>query len=391
MLVTARGDAQLSKHLGPRVEEQKILSTEILVAGGGPAGLAAAIAAAREGYSVTVADHAIPPIDKPCGEGIMPDGLAALENLGVHLARDYAGAFRGIRFLGDGRQVEAQFVEGQGLGIRRTSLHRLLMERAAEEGVSMRWGASVTLLGSQSAQVGNEAMRFRWLVCADGQNSRMRKAAGLDLVRVFGKRYGFRQHFRVRPWSDYVEVHWSDCGQLYITPTGQEELCVAFITSRPDTRFSQVLREFPQVEQRLRGCEAMTREQGSITSTARLRSVSRGRVALLGEASGSIDAVTGEGLSTAFRQARVLVDAIKQDDLALYEKTHRKIMRRPQAMSRLLLLMDRTPAVRRRVLHALSADPAVFSRLLQIHTGAVSPVKLGIAGALSFGWGFMTA
>src|SRR6267378_2491580 len=44
--------------------------TEILVIGGGPAGLAAAIAARKKGFEVTVADGAKPPIDKACGEGL---------------------------------------------------------------------------------------------------------------------------------------------------------------------------------------------------------------------------------------------------------------------------------------------------------------------------------
>ena len=52
-------------------------STDVFVIGGGPAGLAAAIAARRRGLDVTVADCSVPPIDKACGEGIMPDGLAA--------------------------------------------------------------------------------------------------------------------------------------------------------------------------------------------------------------------------------------------------------------------------------------------------------------------------
>src|ERR1022692_2180287 len=57
--------------------------TDLFVIGGGPAGLAAAIAARLKGLNVTLADGARPPIDKACGEGLMPDGLAALRSLGV--------------------------------------------------------------------------------------------------------------------------------------------------------------------------------------------------------------------------------------------------------------------------------------------------------------------
>ena len=60
-------------------------STDVFVIGGGPAGLAAAIAARQRGFRVIVADGMRPPIDKACGEGLMPDGLAALERLGIRV------------------------------------------------------------------------------------------------------------------------------------------------------------------------------------------------------------------------------------------------------------------------------------------------------------------
>ena len=59
--------------------------TDVFVVGGGPAGLASAIAARRNGFDVVIADSARPPIDKACGEGLMPDGVAALRRIGVEL------------------------------------------------------------------------------------------------------------------------------------------------------------------------------------------------------------------------------------------------------------------------------------------------------------------
>jgi flavin-dependent dehydrogenase len=185
-------------------------------------------------------------------------------------------------------------------------------------------------------------------------------------------------------------VHWSDCGQFYITPISADEICVALITSTPNLRFREALKQFPRVEERLRNCTPMTREQGAITSTSSLRRVQKGRVALVGEASGSVDAITGEGLSLAFQQAIALVNAIVQEDLSAYQDSHRRITRRPKAMARLLLLMDRNPTIRRRVLRALASETDAFSRLLAIHTGALSPLQFGLHRALSFGWELMT-
>src|SRR5687768_3951329 len=119
-------------------------STDIFVIGGGPAGLAVAIAARKRGFDVTVADCARPPIDKACGEGIMPDGVAAARDLGIHLEDAGAEPFRGIRFCEEGESVAASFPTGRGLGIRRTALHRLMVDRAAGAGVRMIWGQPIT-------------------------------------------------------------------------------------------------------------------------------------------------------------------------------------------------------------------------------------------------------
>src|ERR1035438_8667229 len=109
-------------------------STDVFVIGGGPAGLAAAIAARRRGFDVTVADCAVPPIDKACGEGIMPDGLVAARSLGIDLEIAPAERFAGIRFCDRDASAEARFPNGYGLGMRRTTLHRHMVELAGAAG-----------------------------------------------------------------------------------------------------------------------------------------------------------------------------------------------------------------------------------------------------------------
>ena len=74
-------------------------STDVFVIGGGPAGLAAAIAARQQGFSVAVADGAGPSIDKACGEALMPDAVTALERLGVAVPATDACRLGGVRFL----------------------------------------------------------------------------------------------------------------------------------------------------------------------------------------------------------------------------------------------------------------------------------------------------
>jgi menaquinone-9 beta-reductase len=364
--------------------------TEVFVCGGGPAGLAAAIAARLAGFEVTVADCTQPPTDKACGEGIMPDGLEALQKLGVRVGPAQGLPFVGIRFVDKQGMSDACFPHGRGLGVRRPVLHQALIDRAAELGIPMHWGVRVSALSLNGVSINGQTIRSRWVVCADGQQSRLRELAGLSAAPTVRRRFGFRRHYRLPPWSNMIEVYWSDVGQMYVTPVNRDELCVAFITRRSDLRFDQALPFFPEVCLRVAGAE-FTRVMGAITATRKLRAVQRQQIALIGEASGSVDAITGEGLALAFHQALALADAMQRNDLSGYEKAHRRICRLPHLMAELMLAMDAHPSFRRRVFRAFSAEPSLFPRLLAIHTGALSPTQFGVRGTLSLGWRLLTA
>ena len=365
--------------------------TDVFIVGGGPSGLAAAIAARRSGFSVMLADSARPPIDKACGEGIMPDGLSALAELGVTLPPGKTAQFQGIRFLDSTHSVAARFAQGYGVGIRRTVLHQALVDCAAAAGVSLCWGSRVTGLARGGVILDGRRIRCRWVVGADGLNSRVRAWSGLGGNLSGALRFGYRRHFRFRPWTDFVEVHWTDNGQLYVTPVSTEEVCVALVTRDRNLRIEEAMAACPSLPAELRKAAPSTREQGAITANRRLQAVVRGHCALVGEASGCVDAVTGEGLSLAFRQAIALAKALVKGDLSLYESEHRRLMRLPTSMASVMLLMDRRQALRRRALRVLSRRPDLFERLLSIHTGAALSLAFGARSATSFGWHMLTA
>jgi len=368
------------------------VETDVFVVGGGPSGLAVAIAARNRGFSVTVADIAQPPIDKACGEGIMPDGLAALRQLGVNIPLDAAAPFQGIRFLDDESAVQARFAQGPGLGIRRTKLHEILIDKAAEAGIDMHWGARVTRLTSDGVTMNGINVRCRWVVGADGQNSRVRCWSGLESVRCApSTRFGFRRHYRVVPWSEFVEVYWTEHGQLYVTPISPEEVCVALVCRDPKLRLEDAFAVFPQIRAQLEGADLITREQGAVSATRALRSVYRESTVLVGEASGSVDAITGDGLSMAFQQAYALAEAFSRNDLAQYQRAHRRIERLPRMMANLMLLMDRSHWLRARSLRALEATPSLFTHMLAVHTGELPLFRIGMEETLSFGWRLMRA
>ena len=365
-------------------------NTDVFVIGGGPAGLAAAIAARQRGFEVTIADGARPPVDKACGEGLMPDTLSALRDLGISLSASDGFALHGVRFWEHGTSAEADFPEEHGLGVRRVVLHQVLLENAQSMGVRFLWETPVVGIRSDEVLTAGGTIRARWIVGADGISSRVRQWCGLNDQSHGGRRYASRRHYRVAPWSRHVEVHWGEGEQAYVTPVGEESVCVVLVSRRPGARLSSLQEKFPELARRLDRATCIGAERGAVTVTRELKRVHRGAIALVGDASGSVDAITGDGLNLGFRQAQALGAAMQAGDLGAYQQAHRRLARRPTLMGRLLLLLDSQPKLRHRAMRTLAAHPELFARLLAVHVGATSPRDLAETGAL-FGWRFVAA
>ena len=182
-----------------------------------------------------------------------------------------------------------------------------------------------------------------------------------------------------------MEIHWGAGCQFYVTPVSPHEICVALISRDPHLRLAHALEGFPELRQRLARAPATSMERGGVSTTRRLRGVSRGKVALIGDASGSVDAITGEGLCLTFQQAIALADALAAGDLSLYESAHPRIQRRAAFMADFMLLMDRSRWLRARALKGLARRPKLFENLLAMHVGRLGPRRIANTG-MSLGW-----
>jgi flavin-dependent dehydrogenase len=534
---------------------------DLVVVGGGPAGLATAIAARLAGLSVRVLERARPPIDKACGEGLMPDAVGLLAALGVELPAESCHRFRGIRYMDGELTANGLFPQAGGLGVRRPVLHQALARRAAELGAELCWGAAVVGLapagptpaagqaprrlgwprpgdvsgplptgaqaGRGSGDLGSRAVRgvmmadgevieARWVAGADGLRSRVRRWAGLEGAPARHRRFGVRRHYACQPWNDLVEVHWGPGCEAYVTPVGPEEVGVALlweddaapVAARGRARggaraggaadaadvaawsgaadaaawadtadavgrvgagawagaaggaggaaagrvsFDALLAHFPALAERLAGAPVTSRDRGAGPLAQRPRRVWRANVALVGDAAGYLDAITGEGLAVALHQAVALAEALagalaktpealaqttvetlartppaalarpgealtgpvanasaealaqaptaapgaagdsSPDALASYGTACRRIGRLPDIMTAVVLALERRPWLRRRAFSALAAEPALFSRLLGIHARTLPPAGLGIDGALRLVYRLVTA
>lgn len=425
--------------------------------GAGPAGLATALAARRQGLSVTVVDRRPePPVDKACGEGLMPDGVEALTRLGVSPDALPGAPFVGIRYVDGDVVAEGEFPGGPGRGVRRTRLHAALVEAAEAAGVEIRWGTRVTGLDHRPGPLGGtftalarlpaggsaedagevvppptpgpsptpgaESARHRapgaaaeaevsaapdggpspetsaplpsrWVVAADGLLSPLRREAGLEGPAARRRRFGVRRHFAVGAdhVPDRVEVWWGDGCEAYVTPVGDDEVGVAILWGGRKADFDELLAGFPRLARRLEGCPESSRDRGAGPLRQRVRGVVRGNLALVGDASGYVDAITGEGMSLAFQQAEALAAALAAGRPDRYAAAHRRLACLPDALTHLLLFVERHPVLRRRTVRALAADPALFSRILGLHARQLPPSAFGWTGAARLAFRLVTA
>jgi flavin-dependent dehydrogenase len=356
-------------------------AVDLAVIGGGPAGLAAAIEARRRGLSVRVLErHATPP-DKACGEGLMPEGLRALEALGVPRSTflDRSAPFAGIRYVQeDGRRVEGRFRNGPGLGIRRLVLIEELTRVAREAGAVVLHGSSVKQVRPEGERLRvetEEPLSARLVVAADGLASPLRKAAQLEAPSPGPRRFGLRQHFRGVKAPDMVEVHWADGVEAYVTPVGPDRIGLAFLfADHPEAErpsLQTLLRRFPLLQSLVDGAQPDSEVRGAGPLARAVRGVVSGRLVLLGDSAGYVDAITGEGLSLAFASAAalgaVLPRALDEPEaLESYARAHAALFRPYQRAAESLLVLSAHPWLRRTVLNAAVRVPPLFGAALSL-------------------------
>lgn len=332
---------------------------DVLVVGGGPVGLAVAIEARLAGLEVVVVEPRETPIDKACGEGLMPGALPLLHRLGV----DPPGmALAGVRYADGSGCVEHRFRGSPGRGVRRTVLHAALAARAADVGVE-RVAGRVDALETQAGWVAAGGIRARWLLACDGLHSTVRRLAGLERPGSGPRRFGVRRHAAVAPWTDLIEVHWTPDAEVYVTPVAPGTVGVAVLGPR-GAGFEQVVDAVPALADRLAGAAWSSSLRGAGPFRQRAASVSRGRVLLVGDASGYVDAITGEGLRVGLAQARAAVTAIVAGDAAAYPRQWRRVTRDLRVITGGLVTAAGSP-LRRAIVPAARTLPGVYGAIVE--------------------------
>ena len=341
------------------------VDVDVLVVGGGPVGLAAAIEARIAGLTAAIVEPRDGAIDKACGEGLMPGALPLLGRLGV---APHGMPLRGVRYTDGSTSAEHLFFGGSGgavgLGVRRTTLHDALSERADTLGVqridarveSLTQDAdSVTATGAASGPVS-----ARWLLGCDGLHSTTARLTGLARPAPSSRRrYGLRRHYRVTPWSELIEVHWTPVGELYVTPVDDRMIGIAALVPQ-GVSFDQALAAAPELAERVADVEPGGAVMGAGPFRQRTARRVAGRVLLVGDASGYVDAITGEGLRLGFAQARAAVTRIAAGDPLHYEADWFHVTKDFRRMTTALALAASSPA-RTQIVPLAARLPKVFA------------------------------
>ncbi|NEM92433.1 FAD-binding protein [Galbitalea soli] len=360
--------------------------TRLVVIGAGPVGLAAAIEARLAGLDVVVVDPRRDAIDKACGEGLMPGALPLLERLGVRVG---GHPLAGITYRQGARSVVHRFAGAGGRGVRRTELQSALAARADALGaervtatvttveqtvngveLGLRVGATVLSHLADGTAVRTDppaVLHADYVLACDGLHSPTARILGLTLPNergggAFG-RYGIREHYAMPPWGDTVEVYWGADAEFYVTPVDDSTVGVAMLGAR-GIEFEEALAGIPELADRLRGALVASTRRGAGPFRQRTRARTAGRVLLVGDAAGYVDAITGEGLRLGFAQAGAAVRCVAAGRPRDYEREWRAATRDFRVLTSALVALASGP-LRGMIVPLAERLPRVFGAVVE--------------------------
>jgi flavin-dependent dehydrogenase len=382
---------------------------DVVIAGGGIAGSSLAILLGRSGLAVELFEREHFPREKPCGEGLMPGGVAVLQRMG--LAEAVGGSpFYGVRYHFGDRTAEGRFAESAafpaaGRGQRRKHLDQILFcEAAKTPGVNAYTGTQVDAPLIENGRVtglkvAGEPRRAKLVVGADGVHSRVRRLLQLE-APPRRRRLGIRAHFRLRPDAEqpaWVDVFVAKGHELYVTPLPEREILVAALAYPESLRgpvagtFERWCQDEPALARRLEGAEPVTRPMCSFPLAGGARRGGVPGAVLLGDAAGFLDPITGGGMTQALQTSELLATYLRHGVdstdawLEAFERERQSLLRDYILLTRSVLWLSEHPSLARLAISAMGRSSSLLSHLVGVSGGTRPLINLprGLFGALA--------
>lgn len=369
------------------------MNFDLAVIGAGPAGAAAALVAARAGLSVALFEPQPEP-DKPCGEGILPSGLAVLRELDLPGLLAQSHALRSIRYvLASGRELEIA-LPAAGCALERPVLSAALARALARE---QRITCFQLRVSSQRSAHGfllrdrERSWSARTLIAADGLAGQ--GAAWLRGHARAARRYGLRARAEARRTLGHIEVHLGRTSEVYLTPLGEHRINVAVLRSGlPSGRrtsadwLAAAMREHPRAASVLG--DWITPPDARALTGVWPRCVAEDGAFLAGDAAGGVDPVLGCGvaiaLSTGRMAGRAACRVVARGSGAPEREYARFVCHETELRRTLadgLVFLARHPRLQELVARGIHAWPAAGSILAARVAGVPHGVPKGLPGA----------
>ncbi|OZE29203.1 FAD-linked oxidoreductase [Rhodococcus sp. 05-2254-5] len=319
-------------------------STDVLVVGAGPAGSSAAAWAARSGRDVVLADAAVFPRDKTCGDGLTPRAVAELDRLGLGEWVRGTARNRGLRLSGFGQELELEWPSRSfpavGSAVPRTELDDRIRRVAVEAGAVMAEGAkavSVTRDGNAVRSVtlqtgeGSHDIACRTLIVADGVRSTLGKQLGRQWHRDTAFGVAARAYITsARSDDEWISSHLElrdgagtlQPGYGWVFPLNDGNINIGVGTLATATRPAPgALRPLLDLYTQQRRSEwELTGELRSVASAllpmgGAVSGVAGVNWAIIGDAAACVNPLNGEGIDYGLEGGRMVVDLLDHADL----------------------------------------------------------------------------
>jgi len=390
--------------------EKVVSKYDLVIVGAGIAGSATAIALAPEGYNILIVDKAVFPRQKPCGECIMPEGVQILSELGVlsDILKHGGVKVDGMRYWNRrGDMAQADFPPGpegmsHALTLQRYDLDYLLLKKADSfSNVKVRQGFQVTEVIQEDGHIkgvaghavnspnNREVFNAPLTIGTDGRYSIFHKACNLNKTPLPRRRFGLTGHLKgIEGMGSYVEVMPCNDGEIYIAPCGNdttlvaillEESAMKFFKGDLPGRFHEFLRQVDGFKDRITKTELVLPVSATGPLGFTIESLHKPGLLLIGDSSGFLDPITGEGMTLALKSVKAALPFIKEaiatgsfDE----EMGDQYVQERFQSIedvfrfTQFILNLSKKKLIADRAIRKLSRNPKLFQKFLGVATGS---------------------